>query len=135
MSDPIAGGKAQKAAKNPPQNIMDEYNRRSAHHRGLICESLRAAGHTTDGDGLIVDGQYVGLFVIPGADRVFIGFGLLGGRTAYRGSDKTVPHEAIANHIARYVSEQRSPLCGGDPAGASGGTSKSMVDLAAIHRS
>lgn len=117
-----------KGAKNPPQSVMDEYNRKSAYHRRLICEALRASAHITDNDVLTVDGQHVGLFVIPNASHVFIGFGgTLGGRVAYRGGEDCLSHQTVADMIATYISEQQpaTPTCPGqDPT-----TSKSTVDL------
>lgn len=51
-----------------------------------LKEEVIKLGCTTDEDIRFIDGKYVGLFVLPSPNNVYVGFGAMGGRTAYRGA-------------------------------------------------
>ncbi len=70
-----------------------------------IKEELTKLGCTTDEDIRFIDGKYIGLFILPSPNNVYVGFGNMGGRTAYRGASAEFDAPKAAAMIVEYAKQ------------------------------
>lgn len=87
----------------PQEVLVEEHTRRVATTKKRIKEALENAGHTTDDDVRIVNGKYVGLFVLPSPNHLYVGFGSMGGQQAYRGEESAFDPKAVANLLVEHA--------------------------------
>jgi hypothetical protein len=85
------------------QDTIDGHKQAVAEVKALIRDGLLRAGHTADEEIKIVNGHYVGLFVLPSGDYVHIGLGMVGGRSAYRGKRCEAPIDKIVGMIVEHA--------------------------------
>lgn len=86
-----------------PDKVLTEHNRRVATVKAKVKAELEAVGHTTDDEVRLVDNQYVGLFVLPSQDHLYVGYGRLGGSQAYRGPEDKFDAAAVATAVIAYL--------------------------------
>lgn len=90
----------------PHEDLVKEHKEQVSGVQRLLKEAVVKAGRATDDDLREIDGVFVGTFVLPSDKHIYVGYGAMGGLSAYRGPLDDLKPDEVAQKLLEYADSQ-----------------------------